>query len=108
VVEFDSEPRSSEIALPEDTNFGFLPRDWYPPPAPLWDSASSAFYLPGQAKLWRFMRDGTIGEAITLPEGTGFDWCSNSVAALDFPRTTSIEDSEVWLSRPWEVGRSTL
>jgi len=109
IAEFGDKPRLHEIALPEDTSFGFLPFDWYPPPAPLWENDGSAFCLPGQAKLWRFTSAGVIDEPIPLPEGQGFEWLSNSIAALDFPHVTSTEEEGVaWLSRPHEIWKVDL
>jgi len=109
IAEFGDKPCLSESTFPEDTSFGFMPLGWYPPPAPLWENDGSAFYLPGQAKLWRFTSAGVIDETIPLPEGQGFEWLSNSIAAFDFPRVTSMEEEGVaWLSRAHEIWKVDL
>jgi dipeptidyl aminopeptidase/acylaminoacyl peptidase len=109
IAEFGDKPRLRESTFPKDTSFGFLPLDSYPPPAPLWENDGSAFYLPGQAKLWRFTSAGVIDETIPLPEGQGFEWLSNSIAAFDFPRVTSIGEKNVaWLSRANEIWKVDL
>lgn len=109
VAEFGNKPRLHESTFPEDTSFGFIPWGSYPPPAPLWNNDGSTFYLPGQSKLWRFTCAGAIDEAIPLPEGQGFEWLSNSIAAFDFPRVTSIGEKNVaWLSRANEIWKVNL
>jgi dipeptidyl aminopeptidase/acylaminoacyl peptidase len=109
IAELGDKPRLLESTFPEGTIFGFIPWGSYPPPAPLWDNDGSAFYLPGQSKLWRFTSEGAIDEAIPLPEGQGFEWLSNSIAAFDFPRVTSIGEKNVaWLSRTNEIWKVNL